>query len=251
MGTLSSDFGSAARDYARFRQGFPPSLFDRLSAISIGLPGQTLLDLGTGTGTLACGFAERGASVTAVDLSAPMLREARRRNSRIGWIRSRAERLPCPAGCFDAVTAGQCWIWFDGPVVAREIRRLLRPGGTVVLAHLDYVPREGNVSELTERLILRHNPKWPLAGSHERSGTGRAHLEAAGFRDLRFFSYEENQQYSHEAWRGRFRACNGVIALGDPSKIEAFDADLAALLEKNYPDPLPIPHRISVLTGTA
>src|SRR5438067_1726011 len=44
------DFGLAAGDYARHRVGFPDSLFERLRAFGVGVPGQTVVDLGTGTG---------------------------------------------------------------------------------------------------------------------------------------------------------------------------------------------------------
>ena len=60
------DFGKTAQDYGRYRAGFPESFFDRLTAMGVGLPGQRLLDLGTGTGTVARGFARRGCIVTGL-----------------------------------------------------------------------------------------------------------------------------------------------------------------------------------------
>lgn len=49
---MNPDFGRTADDYARHRAGFPDSLFKRLSELGIGLEGQDVVDLGTGTGTL-------------------------------------------------------------------------------------------------------------------------------------------------------------------------------------------------------
>src|SRR5437016_4676489 len=63
------DFGSSAADYAAHREGFPDSFFERLP-----LTGR-VLDLGSGTGTLARGYTERGASTVALDVSRAMLRE--------------------------------------------------------------------------------------------------------------------------------------------------------------------------------
>ena len=57
---MGVDFGKTADDYAAHRAGFPRALFDRLAAMGIGRSGQRLLDLGTGTGTLARGFAGGG-----------------------------------------------------------------------------------------------------------------------------------------------------------------------------------------------
>ena len=66
---MQIDFGKTAEDSARHRAGFPPALFDRLQRIGIGKPGQRLLVLGTGTGTLARGFATGGCGVTGLDLA--------------------------------------------------------------------------------------------------------------------------------------------------------------------------------------
>ena len=54
---MQIDFGKTAQDYGRYRAGFPSALFDRLATFDIGTTGQRVLDLGTGTGTLARGFA--------------------------------------------------------------------------------------------------------------------------------------------------------------------------------------------------
>ncbi|MBI3267473.1 MAG: class I SAM-dependent methyltransferase [Planctomycetes bacterium] len=243
------DFGQAARDYAAHRQGFPASFFDRLAALGIGRGGQILLDLGTGTGTIAHGVAARGARVLALDVSRPMLAEARRLRpgSDTAYFHAGAERLPIRAASLDAVTAGQCWTWFDGPVVARECRRVLRPDGTLVVAHFDYLPVAGNAAARTEELLLRYNPTWPLAGLREHYPHWRPHLEGAGFRQIESFAYDETVLYERSAWRGRMRACNGVLALRDDARIRAFDADLAALLAAEFADPLVIPHRVSAL----
>src|SRR5512145_2191760 len=69
------DFGRTAEDYARHRAGFPDAFFERAVRLGVGLPGQALLD--TGTGTLARGFAVRGARVVAIDPAAGLLERAR------------------------------------------------------------------------------------------------------------------------------------------------------------------------------
>ena len=61
------DFGLTSTDYARHRAGFPDSLFERLRALDLGLAEQRVVDLGTGTGSLARGFAQRGCKVIGID----------------------------------------------------------------------------------------------------------------------------------------------------------------------------------------
>jgi ubiquinone/menaquinone biosynthesis C-methylase UbiE len=75
---MGVDFGKTAKDYGRYRTVFPDAFFERLSTLGIGRKGQRVLDLGTGTGALARGFASRGCEVTGVDdVSESMLEEAR------------------------------------------------------------------------------------------------------------------------------------------------------------------------------
>jgi SAM-dependent methyltransferase len=106
-------------------------------------PGQQVLDLGTGTGSVALKAASSvtpGGTVTAVDISPEMLGLARQRAlslglSNIAFLEGRAEEIPAPPGRFDAVLASLSLMYvIDRGAVAREIARVLRPGGRVVAA---------------------------------------------------------------------------------------------------------------------
>ena len=77
-GVHGDRFGSAADDYALYRAEFPAAGIDRMVALGVGTPGQRLLDLGCGTGTLARQFAARGCTVTGADVDARMLATGRR-----------------------------------------------------------------------------------------------------------------------------------------------------------------------------
>ena len=104
------DYGLAAEDYGAYRQGFPVEFFRKLHALQVGLPGQRLLDLGTGTGLLAREFARRGCVVTGVDSSARLLRVAEAANAsevvRPTSLRRRAEATRLPVASFAGVCAG-------------------------------------------------------------------------------------------------------------------------------------------------
>ena len=250
---MDVDFGRAADDYLRHRAGFPTGLFDRLGALGIGRPGQTVLDLGTGTGSLARGFAARGATVTALDISPQMLEAARRISAEEGktidYRLARAEDTGLPAGAFDVVSAGQCWHWFDRAAAAREVLRLLRPGGKLVIAHFDWIPLSGNVVAATEDLIASFNPSWSFGG-----GIG-VHPEwfrdLADFEMIESFTFDVAVLYSHEGWRGRIRASAGVGGSLDPQGVADFDGALAERLRSDYPaDPVAIPHRCFALLAT-
>ncbi|MBM3395213.1 MAG: class I SAM-dependent methyltransferase, partial [Betaproteobacteria bacterium] len=71
------DFGKTASDYGKHRAGFPAEFFWELSRLGIGMPGQRVVDLGTGTGTIARQLAAQGCAVTGIDRSEDMLQKAR------------------------------------------------------------------------------------------------------------------------------------------------------------------------------
>lgn len=238
---FSSDgFGEAADDYAKHRPGFPPSFFQR-----IGKPGNRLLDLGSGTGTLARGFAALGCEAIGLDPDERMLTAARAMAPSVEFKTGHAEELPFDDASFDVVTAGQCWHWFDGDRAAAECYRVLVPGGIILIPIFCYLPLECPIAKRTEDLILERNPTWPLAGLEGRTRRSIPHLEGAGFTNLTEDEYDEVIEFSHAAWRGRIRACNGVLALKTEEKIQEYDTALAELLKNEFPsEPLKMPHRI-------
>jgi len=251
------DFGRTAADYARHRQGLPDSLFARLrERHGVGLPGQRVLDVGTGTGQMARGLARGGARVTGLDRSAELLAAGapldRAAGVEVERVCAPAEETGLADASFDVISAAQCFLWLDQPRACAEFRRLLAPGGRVVIAQLDWLPLPGSVPEATEALILAHNPSWSLGGKDGLPTHFLRPLQDAGFVGLETFSYDVDLAYTHEAWRGRIRASAAIAAdaLG-PEAVERFDREHAALLSERFPaDPLAVPHRaFCILAG--
>ncbi len=244
---MKVDFGATADDYAKHRPGFPSSLFEKLSEFSIGLPGQNIVDIGTGTGTLARGFAVRGCDVIGIDPSAAMLKQAQQldQSDQIDFRLGTAENTGLPDASADVVAAGQCWHWFDRPRAVQEVARILRPNGYIAIAHFDWIPLKGNVVEATEQLIEAHNPAWNMGGGNGLYPQWLKDIAEVGFCEIRTFSYDVFVPFTHEAWRGRIRASAGVKASLTLDKVAAFDQELAALLQAKYPTPmLEVHHRV-------
>lgn len=76
-------------------------------------------------------------------------------------------------------------------------------------------------------------------------------LDNGGFGTVESFSYVVDVPFSHEAWRGRVRTCNGVGSALGPAEVERFDADLADLLRDEFEGELRVPHRVFATSGVA
>lgn len=120
-----------AGDYDALRPGYP----DDAVHWALGEPDHPLdvLDLGAGTGLLTQVLVDRGHRVVAVDPSEPMLAALQARLPHLDARVGRAERLPLPDACVDAVVVGQAWHWVDPATGGPELARVLRPGGSVGL----------------------------------------------------------------------------------------------------------------------
>jgi SAM-dependent methyltransferase len=247
---MTVDFGRTADDYARYRTEFPPEFFTRLAAMGVGTPGQRVVDLGTGTGVLARALAAAGCVVTGVDVSPELLEQARQASKDVTYTVAPAEETGLPGGEWDVVTASQCWHWFDPERATAEVRRLLAPGGRVVLCSRDYLVLPGNLSAASEDLILRYNPGWPMAGGTGIHDEWTVDLGLAGFTDLETFSFDVEVPFTHETWRGRMRSSNGIGATLPADEVAAYDTDLAKLMAERFPeDPLQVTHRVFALVG--
>ena len=245
------DFGRRSDDYLEYRPGFPSSFYDRLDGFRA-LKASRILDVGTGPAVMALPLAERGAIVVGVDSSPRQIDAARRRMQAVG-LQNRAEfhvasaeDTGMEAGRFDWVTAGQCWHWFDSARVMAEVRRVLKSDGLLVLGYFSYLPQHSPVARRTEELILQYNPTWTMADGSGMYPERIDELVWSGFELVEQFCYHHEQLFSHVAWRGRVRTCNGVGsgALSD-DEVEAFDLHLQDILQKDFPvEPLLVIHRV-------
>jgi SAM-dependent methyltransferase len=144
---------------------------------AVDVRGARLLDVATGTGNLAIAAAEAGASVTGLDLVDELLDVARDRAETRGlaieWVEGDAEALPFADRSFDVVTSA-VGVQFAprSAVVARELVRVCRPGGSIVL--VNWTPG-GLIGQLFQTMG-RHMPPPPAFVTPPPKWGDAAHL---------------------------------------------------------------------------
>ncbi|HEV7759908.1 MAG TPA: glycosyltransferase [Acidimicrobiales bacterium] len=155
-------------------------------------PGDRLLDAGTGLGNVLH-VAERaapGATAVGVDRSAERLGRARAEGVAAPVARADLLDLPVPGGAFDAVLCSEVLEHLDDDRVALvELRRVLRPGGRLVVTvpHADYPFAWDPINRTLERLGRRPIRRGPVVGiwtDHVRlyrPADLRERLRTAGF----------------------------------------------------------------------
>lgn len=102
-----------------------------------------VLDVAAGTGRVARALLRQAAfdgAVVNLDLAARMLAAGRASGAawpgRLAWVRAPAGALPFPAGVFDAVTCLEALEFLpDARATLRECRRVLRPGGLLLITN--------------------------------------------------------------------------------------------------------------------
>lgn len=130
------------------------------AALASGFAGQTVADIGCGEGDLTLLLARFAKRVTAVDLSAQMLRVVQERSrearlaSRVTVEKGDLEKLPLKTGAMDAVFVSQVLHHAARPAKAlKEAARILKPGGRLILLDLAQHDQEWTRTEWADQWL--------------------------------------------------------------------------------------------------
>ena len=133
---IENQFDRAALTYdsaALLQRQMGSELLQRIKELGVAKDSR-LIDLGCGTGEMLSQLHGNGFSdLTGLDLSAGMISVAKAKVPHASFVHAAIESIPCEEERFDVVASNAAIQWCDAEVASKEIERVLRPGGTVLL----------------------------------------------------------------------------------------------------------------------
>ena len=235
----ASGFATAADAYERGRPGYPEEAMAWI-AERIGIrPGRDVLDLAAGTGKLTRALVPFGARMIAVEPIDEMREHLFRALPEVDAFDGTAESIPLPDSSVDAVTCGQAFHWFRVEEALREIRRVLRPGGSLALVW--------NVRDLSDPLQARIHE---ILAPHQEDVRSHRDIDPAELLAGDLFGPVEHRAWPYVQRLSRAHLVDRIssvryIAILDP---DARAEVLSQALEtaEGLPEPISIPYTTDV-----
>jgi SAM-dependent methyltransferase len=197
--SIQEEFARAAPGFAERTRG----RFDDLNVVEFSRVsrGESVCEVGAGTGNFLSLFSGHAAWLVAADLTHGMLVEARRRFKDVSPVCSDGFRLPFRSGSIDLVTSAQTLHHIFEPVpFLREMRRVTYSGGRVLIVD-QLAPEKLETATVRNELELLRDPSH--AASRPASAF-RIVLRAAGLEIVDERVVESRSRLSRWMWPGEF-----------------------------------------------
>ena len=244
------DWGKTSEDYAKYRDIYPKEFYAKLAELSLGVKGQNVLDLGTGTGVIPRNMYSYGAKWTGADISENQIMYAEKLSKSAGmdidYIVASAEAVDYPDRTFDVITACQSFMYFDKSIVLPKFHQMLKDHGHFAILFMAWLPEESEIAKTSEDLVLKYNPAW-TGGRVTRYELQEPPWCEGMFKAANMLTYELPVQFTRESWHGRMKACRGIGASGlKESAIQKWEQEHWEYMQ-SLPEKFDVLHYVTIL----
>jgi ubiquinone/menaquinone biosynthesis C-methylase UbiE len=254
-----ANFGVVAESYARSRNDIPQQLFEGLFLRNISFDGKRIADIGCGTGTLTRKIKIRNGNVTGIDPSPELIEKAKLLSEKeylpIEYHLGNAENTSLESNSYNIVTVLRAWHWFDRVDAIKEIKRILKSKGTLLVMDSGF-DGESSLYIQTLSVIKKYfrseiNPAGSKAHSKQRiNGFPVEWFEEwrqheLDVRDFYKFNYTVN--FTNEEWVDRVASLSWMTELDEEDR-QASTFELLDYLKGQYGENAIhiVPHQFTV-----
>ncbi|MDB4921048.1 class I SAM-dependent methyltransferase [Mucilaginibacter sp.] len=224
-------FSNRVDDYVKYRPHYPVEIIDFLQHNYALSTDKLIADVGAGTGISTTLFLDAGYRVIAVEPNTEMREKAMELlHSFSGFkaVDGTAENTGLQAGSVDTVIAGQAFHWFNAQNTRTEFKKILKPGGIVVL-----IWNERKIESVFEKeydqLIITHGQEYVKL---DHRNIDANHIGAFfNPKPFRLEVFQNKQVFDFEGLTGRLLS-SSYMPTKDQAGYEPMINDLKSLFNK-------------------
>lgn len=246
-GGKAFDWGKTSEDYAKFRDIYPQEFYGKIIKRKLCIDGQSVLDMGTGTGVLPRNMYQYGAKWIGTDISEDQIKQAKilSQGMDIDYYALSAEDIKFPENSFDVITACQCFWYFNHEQIMPKMYHMLKPDGRILVLYMAWLPFEDKIAHASEELVLKYSPEWSGAGETIHP-IFIPECYDEKFELVYHEEYPLNVHFTIESWNGRMKACRGIGASLSEKEIHAWEQEHIKLLSEIAPNEFDVLHYAAI-----
>ncbi|NQX65202.1 class I SAM-dependent methyltransferase [Paenibacillus alba] len=225
-------FSNRVDVYVKYRPTYPAAMLDYLYSV-VGLSqGSTVADVGAGTGIFSSLLLARGSNVIAVEPNQAMRLAAEQKlntEAKFQAVGGAAEATGLSDQSVDFIVCAQSFHWFDRAATQAEFRRILKPGGKVVLIWNSRLTEGTPFLEAYEQLLLTFGTDYEQVKHKNISADSLAQFFKQG--GMKQAQFTMGQALDLEALKGRLLS-SSYSPLPGHANYEPMIAEIEAIFDR-------------------
>jgi SAM-dependent methyltransferase len=209
-------FTTRVENYLKYRPSYPTAIVTLLETECGLTRDQLVADIGSGTGLMTELFLKHGNKVFGVEPNAEMRFAGERLLAKYPSfvsVTATAEAMTLPNESVDFIVVGQAFHWFDHAVVKIEFKRILQPGGWVVIVWNGFRIETSAVVRGYHELLVKYGTDYQEVSREIETCDIEALFSPREFRQARF---PYKQVFDFEGLKGRLLSASYAPQPGDP-----------------------------------
>ena len=256
---MNTSFHDYAKEYTEHRNDIPDLFIEELKSRGVELTGAKVADIGAGPGFLSKVLSDQGAIVDAVEPEEEFVKLAQEvigSNDRISYSQGSAEKTGLASDTYDIVFVMRSWHWFDSDEATKELSRILKQGGLLIVADIGFRVASKMMKD-SMKIIQKHSKHEELhpAGSKDDSVQLINGFPVEWFSDWRheklilkeFFNKEYKVKFTDQEWIARLGTSSWLVIFKKKRKDKALEEVAELLGEIDETKKHKVPHVLNVV----